>query len=389
MNKDYVNKIIRYFIVGTLFLAMFIIKGIPEDRQSNQIVFMLMAISAFSLILENIWITLFLLWTVFLFSFFKFTTGGIYLSNIFFGCILYYITKKSFKKEHVDFFINGFLWFVCANIIYMVIQSLNYDFIFGRIVTTAGFIKQIENSKPSGFMGHQSVLGTLIALAVPVLAVRDSKVAVWVALSLFVPLYFSKTSLCFLMGCIGFLFVMFYKMPRKAWFLSILILILFGGFYFKNVDSFGTSRFLQWHRVLKDCMIHPVTGWGLDSFRNITPQKDFRYSDSIVQGIGYESPEGKLYRNITVINWWDNPHNLYVSLFFEWGIFGLILLAGFLRRNILKFKNAIKYPNVIGLAGFILVFFGISFGHFPIFLARLAVIIIPMFAIFEVLTKEI
>ena len=68
MNKDYVNKIIRYFIVGTLFLAMFIIKGIPEDRQSNQIVFMLMAISAFSLILENIWITLFLLWTVFLFS---------------------------------------------------------------------------------------------------------------------------------------------------------------------------------------------------------------------------------------------------------------------------------------------------------------------------------
>ena len=371
-------------VVGMIFLAMITLQGFQDQRQAQQIIFMLATISLFSLILRNTWVTLFLLWTVFLYSFFKFTSGSTYLTNVFSGCVLYFITKVAFKKEHIGFFINGFLWFVCANIFYMAIQISGFDFIFHKIEVRLGLPVLSLNTLLRGFMGHAATAGTVIALAIPFLATRGSRWAWAGTIMLFIPLYLCKTSLCMLMGIAGLLFVLYYKIPKRTWIALILILSVSGGFYLRKVDGLGLERFPIWHKVLQDAMVHPVTGWGLDSFANVTPQKQFKYLHSHNNySLPVDEKKNK-YEEVKVLEWWDNPHNLLISIFYEFGFIGLFLLVGYMRQNILRYIRAEKNNNTLALSGFVLIILGISMGHFPLWIAREAVFIIPGFALWEV-----
>jgi len=132
-------------------------------------------------------------------------------------------------------------------------------------------------------------------------------------------------------------------------------------------------------------MIHPITGWGLDSYANITPFKDFKYSQLIKKTPDYVMPNGEV-KDLTAITYWDNPHNLGISILYEFGFVGFVFVFMYLRQIMLKFKNAIFDRNTIGLFGLILMFVIVSMGHFPIYLARLAPIIVSCFALFEVST---
>lgn len=378
MNKELIQKIIRCFVITLCFLGMLTAIGMQE-REVQQWGFMLGLMVIFGLLLRNIWLTLFLGWTVFLYAFFKFEIGLIYVTNIFFGCLLYYLVKVAFKKEHINFFINAVLWFAALNILYMALQISNFDFIY-RYLRPDGFEanKIVANLVPTGFMGQRQICGTFLALCVPLLASRPSKLAIIGALGLFIPLYFSYASLALWSAGIGLGFVLWYKIPKKVWFTIAVIVFSFFVFYFVKVDKPGTSRVMIWKQILNDCVRHPITGWGLDSFRNTTSYKDFRYKEISGQMTG---------TNYGYINWWDNPHNLLISLFFEFGLVGLFLFGGYLRQCGMRFLKAIKDPNVIGLAGFILVALLVHQGHFLIFLVRTAVILIIGFSLFEVATE--
>ncbi len=384
------TTIMRFFIVAMIFISVITLQGMQDMRQAHQIVFMLAVISLFSLILRNIWITLFVLWTVFLYSFFKFDSGNIYLSYIFFGAAYYLITKVAFKKENVNLFINGYLWFVFANVAYMAVQASGFDFIYSKYV----YLSQIPSERGlvhsellRGFMGNPFSISTVLALGIPILASRNSRWA-WVgALGLFFPLILTKTSLCFIMGAVGFLFVLYFKVPRRVMIITIITAVMSCSVYLMKVDKIGTERFIQWHKVLSDSMIHPVTGWGLDSFANVTKYKNFRYAQKIDEYTGQKDSKGVIYEKVRKIAWWDNPHNLLISIQYEFGAVGLFLFIGYIRQNVLRFKSSLKSLNVIGLAGFILVFLGISMGHFPIYLARMAAFIIPAFSLFEICTE--
>lgn len=373
MNKEIIQKIIRCFVITLCFVGALTAVGVKE-REIQQWAFMLGLMVIFGLLLKNIWLTLFMGWSVFLFSFFKFETGLIYVTNIFFGCLLYYLVKVAFKKEHINFFINAVLWFAVLNILYMAIQISGFDFIY-RYVRPDGYEsnKIVANIVPTGFMGQRQICGAFLALCVPLLASRTSKIAILGALGLFIPLYLSQASLALWAAGVGLGFVLWYKIPKKIWFAIAIIVISFFVFYFLKVDRPGSSRIPQWKTVLTYCVKHPITGWGLDSFRNITSYKDFKFKET--SGPGY-------------VNWWDNPHNLLISLFFEFGIIGLFLLGGYLRQCVIWFIKAIKSPNAIGLAGFLLTVFLVSQGHFVMFLIRTAVIIIIAAALYEVEVKD-
>lgn len=370
MNKELIQKIIRCFVVTLCFLGMLTAIGVRE-REIQQWGFMLGLMVIFGLLLRNIWITLFLGWTVFLFAFFKFEIGLIYVTNIFFGCVLYYLVKVAFKKEHIGFFINAVLWFAVLNILYMAIQISGYDFVYEQIIGTS--LKKIPNFIPTGFMGQRQIAGAFLALCVPLLASRGSKMAILGALGLFIPLYLSQATLALWSGGIGLLFVLWYRIPRKIWLLIGALIISICVFYFIRVDQPDSLRFKHWKVVLVSCVKHPVTGWGLDSFRNVTSYKNFRYKEAV--GPGY-------------MTWWDNPHNLIVSLFFEFGIVGIFLFGGYLRQCGIWFMRAVKEPDVIALGGFMLVVVILSQAHFVMFLARTCAIIIPAAALFEVATRE-
>ncbi len=129
----------------------------------------------------------------------------------------------------------------------------------------------------------------------------------------------------------------------------------------------------QWKVVMRDVVKHPIVGYGLDSFRHPVPTKPARYASHF----------GKLENGGMHITFWDNPHNLLISLAFEFGVIAWFLLGGYLRDCCIAFKRSIKSPNVLATSGFILVFFLLSMSHFPMWLAALAIFIIPMFALAE------
>ncbi len=372
MNADIIRKIIRCLLIGLIFLPALHIIGMGS-REAHQMIIMLAVIVIFGLILKNIWVTLFIAWSVALYSFFKFESGGIYITNIFIGAALYYLVKISFKKEHINFFINGVLWFVVFNCLYMVLQAVNFDFYFLKVPVWGQVIdKPILNTGLYGFMGSLWALGCLLALSIPLLASKGTLTSKIGAVMLFFPLHLCQAGLCLVMAILGLLFVFWYQIPRIVWVSVLIGLFCFGGFYLGKIDRPNWSaRGRIWKAALVDASKHPISGCGLDSFRNETKNKPYKYMER-------QSAKGE---NVEI---WDNPHNLYISLFLEFSLVGLFIFCGYMRGLGCKFLKAIKSPQVISLTAFIVVFLGISFGHFPLFLARFTGIIIPIFGLYEV-----
>ncbi len=369
LDDELIKKVIRCFLIGLIFLPALHIIGM-ENREAHQMMIMLAVIVIFSLILKNIWITLFMAWSVALFSFFKFESGHIYITNIFIGAVLYYLVKISFKKEHINFFINGVLWFTILNCFYMVLQAVNFDFYFLNLEGTM-------NTGLYGFMGSTWTLGCLLALAIPLLASKGTLTSKIGSVMLLFPLYLCNVGLCLAMAIIGLLFVLWWQIPRIVWVSVLIGLFCFGGFYLTKIDRPQWHiRSRIWKAVLTDAAKHPISGCGLDSFRNETKNKPYKYMES-------HSVSGKDI-NIEI---WDNPHNLYISLFLEFSLVGLFIFCGYIRGLTFKFLRAIKSNQVIGLTGFVLVFLGISFGHFPLYLARFFPILIPVFSLLEISTE--
>ena len=137
----------------------------------------------------------------------------------------------------------------------------------------------------------------------------------------------------------------------------------------------------MWHMALMDAKQRPMTGWGLDSYRNYTKQKPYIY----IKDPHMDISEDKKSRRLTA-GFWDNPHSLLISLFFEWGIFGIIILGGYIRFCAIRFMRAIKDPNTLALTTVGLMVLIVSLGHFPMFLSRFCVIIIPLAAMYEIQT---
>ena len=191
---------------------------------------------------------------------------------------------------------------------------------------------------------------------------------------LFYPLYLCHTALCLVMGIVGLLFVLWFQIPRVLWISTLIGLFCLGGFYVSKVDPPRWEiRNRMWKRVLIDAAKHPISGSGLDSFRNITKNKPYKYM------------ERKLEQKKRIwVEVWDNPHNLYISLFLEFSLVGLLIFGGYLRGLGVKYLRAIKSREVVGLTAFILVFLGISLAHFPLFLASFTPILIPAFGLTEV-----
>ena len=380
MTRAFVLKTLRLFIGISVFIGITQMVGV-DYRQSQEMFYMLMGIILFGLILDNIWLTLFLWISVYLFTLSKFAVGFNYVVNIWLGCTIYYLTKLSFKRKHIDFYLNCVLWLVAINLLMAVLQCFGLDFVFwAKEITAEGATRLIDNNDPSGFMGYKAALGILCAMAIPILGTRGHKWSIPMALTMFVPIYISRASICMVGGIIGLLFVLWYRIDKRIWVSSVVGLALLGGLYVAKVDmpmGHMDTRTNQWKLALRDCTIHPVLGWGIDSFRNITEKKKHIYAMNYTQ-------KG----NAQHFDYWDNAHNLYIQLWFEWGILGLLCLIGYIRQCVIWFGRSVKDPNTLAVTSAMLVFYIVSIAQFPMFLARTACFIIPMFALAEIAWRE-
>jgi len=380
---DY-KKLTRLTIGILSFMCLMTLNGIPT-REAHQFIYMLGIMAVFGLILDNTWVSCLLWWTIFLFSFYKFNTGWIYVANVFYGCVLYYIVKKVFKREHINYYINILLWLMAANILYGALQVMNLDFIFeGGVRGSHGgealqgfFTPGNLQGAPVGFMANTSVMASLIILCIPLLMSKRNWFAYTATGLLLIPIYCLHSFTSIVAYVVVVMLMTFFTLPRKIWF--ILTGLLVAGFVaaFRFIDMPGVERFSVWRIIMIDARQHPVVGWGLDSFRNVLQNKPFTYNMGI-----------NVVGNKIVTNLWDNPHNLYVSIAYEFGFVGLIILGGYIRQICLWFKDATKDSETLALFGFIMAFFIISIGQFPLFLARMAIFLIPMAALYEIKTRK-
>jgi len=385
------TNVSRVFITALIFLGLFQMYGWAA-REAQQVFLVCGTICMVSLFMKNIWLTLFMMWTVFLYCYSHFQLGQIYLTNIFFGSVLYIFSMISFKKEHIDKYLTVFLWFVAANIGFSVIQTLGGDWIYKMAMFTKenGFEGTIDSNDPCGFMMFRSAYGMLAAMAMPVIMTRRWKTSLWLGLAMFVPIYISSSSVAVLAGIVAFLFSLWhapYLLGRVSRYkrlvvVGMAVVLLVGGLWYAairddHVTSFN-ARVNQWKLVLGDTVTHPLVGWGLDSYRVVTKDKTWLYAKD-----PYMTKDNKLSADI-----WDNPHNAFVSFVFEWGYIGLFFVVGYIASVFKRFKKANPTSNAIALFGVFLVTVILSLAHFPLFLARMMCMIVPMMALFEIETER-
>lgn len=368
-----IKRLIRIIICSSLFICFTTLIGL-QQREAHQIIFVNLGFCLLALLFDNYLLTLFTWWTVFLFIFFKCSIGWGYVIAIVVGGVYYALTKIAFEKKHIEMFLNALLWVGFANICYGIIQVCGYDFVFKALEhLTRSRPDSLVIQAPYGFMGNTGIAAYFYATIGCILASRPYKYSVLLGSIMFIPVFFLHASTSFVAMSACFLFILFYRIKRRYWISLVAILAIICSLFIWKIDPIGKERFDQWKNAMSDVMIHPVTGWGLDSFRNTAPHKPFIYAKA-----------GNKVDNVQTAHHWDNPHNLYISLLFEFGIVGLILFSIYVIRMAKVFINSTKTYENVALTSSILLLLIVSIGQFPIFMGRCAVFIIPMFALFEV-----
>ena len=344
--------------------------------------------------LENIYLSLFLLWSIALYCYFNFPSiGGDYIQNIFWGLVLYQIAYKLINKDNVESVFKMVLVICALNMVWLALQLNHIDLIFleeGKQIYTHDYV---------GLMGLKAFMGVFFALCLPIMAYFNP----WLAVFFFIPIYLSDCSVAVLGGIASFIFTLWFK-SKKLSLILILLLGIAGGLYVKrDVGSQGemfVDRFSLWKVTMRDAFKHPFTGWGLDSFSHMGDFKPFMYFKNArtneTRAVGIEAlrfhretgqfpPMGTFVSKGDSINPWDNPHNEYVGLFYEFGLIGTLIIL-FMKRDM--WMRFVPKPKIIALAGFFISLAIISLGQFPLHVARTACYIPIFLGIYYKLTDE-
>lgn len=350
-------------------------------------------------ILNNIYLGLFICLSVALYACHDFS-GGNYLTNIFYACLLYEICYRLSNKENIEKIFKTILWLCILNIAWIILQHFKADLIFVQY-TTKSFIGPNTNM---GLMGLKCFMGMLFAICLPIALYYNR----FVGCLFLIPIYLSESSICFVAAGITILIEVLSTLFRRSKALAIVLALIVSvaavAYTLNDAKAnMMTDRFNLWKVTLRDAFKHPVKGWGLDSFRNISAceGKDFMYfkdtgTNQSAHGIfvpetgqfmlpkGFQT-EGKN------VDPWDNAHNEYVQLFFEFGIGGVILLIFFAKDIFQRFvwselytqDRRVKYISMVFLSYAVL-----GTAQFPMHVVRNGIFLPIMLGIFYKITDE-
>ena len=278
------------------------------------------------------------LWFISVFLYPK-TIGN--FASIFLGFLLYYMAIKYTKN------IKRILWAVVAvsalNTIFAILQFLGIHFIYNA------------TGRSDGLMLISNHLGVYQAIAMPICYLINP----YLAIIPFIGLLLSKSILGLLVGLAG----MFYLINKKVClfvpivFMSITSLLV--GYFllnFKLIVYKLSIRGFVWFETLKQILDKFIVGYGIGNFK--LPSQYGQY---------------------------DNSYNLYLGITHALGIFGLILLALFLKNKFHNYKDNLTATILTSCLILLLVGLGMSFMNYP----RLAGTAIILFAFLEIKRKEI
>ena len=392
--NDIGRKLLLVFIfIVPIFWAAKINAGFASLRLVQEQVFQLGAMVIYAVVLlENIYLAAFLILSVALYLIHD-LCGGNYLVNILYGCLLYQVSYRTIDSKNVVQVFKVVLWLAFVNLVWMILQNLGVDLIFFDLSRPGEVMNNV------GFMGLKCFMGMLFVLILPFAIYFN----IWVALLLLIPIGLSESSISIISAAIILIAHFWWKFRTKSRVIFIALMLFFSTIavlYTLNDSKANmmTDRFNLWKLTLKDALKEPFTGWGMDSFRNIgaNGKKDFLYfkneQNVVFHGIyipetgKFKLPKDQDFKG-NIVHPWDSPHNEYIQILFEFGIFGLVLLLLIGVDIAKRFSSSDAKQRAIVL--FLISFAVCSLAQFPAHVARLGVFLPVMLGIYYKLTDEI
>ena len=353
------------------------------------------------------WLAGFGIWTIFLYAFNPMQTGTTILVNILNSLLIYNICIRTLKKEDISFIFKGILFICGLNIIFLASQRLGFDPIFHIRNCSEGSTDLL------GFFGLKAAMGMYFALSMSILAFFTW----WLPILFFLPIGLSVSTGAMTAGFISYLFVLWYKKRLAFWTVSV-VGVLAVSTWIIAVDSpmgMFKTRPPMWKIVLQDSFRN-MKGHGLDSFR----YGDVRYylepktnksvrafrgelteeaqktlvTNGQVEDINLTNGNRVLFkkghaRNVygmetleDKVDWWDNPHNEYLHLFYEFGLPGVILIGLVLYSMAIRFTRTYKTHVLVAVTGAMIALLVASVTQFPFHLARIGHIVPILLSIF-------
>ena len=224
----------------------------------------------------------------------------------------------------------------------------------------------------------------------------------WLSALFLIPAYFSECSVAVLAIVVVIIFNAYHKSRKLFITLFILFGLLAAGYgihdYVPQKGQMFIDRVSLWKVSLRDAAKHPIIGWGLDSYRNVGSFKNFLYFKNnrtqesraisyealkINQETGKFPPMGDFIKEGDSINPWDHPHNEFISLFYEFGFIGCLIIWLFFYDIQKRF---VVLNDLLTCAGVFIVFIVTSLSQFPIHLAKFAVFAMVFLGIYYKLT---
>jgi O-antigen ligase len=331
----------------------------------------------------DLWLGIFGIWSVMLFLLSGCKMGYSVLTNVLSGLILYFVTLNSLEKKDISFIFKAIL-FVCGlNAVLLSSQMLGYDPIYTIRNTKEG----IDNI---GFFGLKAAMGMYYAMSISIIAYFSPVIAFFALL----PIGVSVSTGAVLGGAVSYLYYLWNR--ARNGFIVVFIAILVGGaLYVVKVDApmgMFATRPPMWGKVVKDIFKNAITGYGLDSFRS-GKIRYMRDADDDVTYRAVDDGSGKGYlitdifeKKSVKFDWWDNPHNEYLQLAYEFGLVGVVIFLFILYHMFKTFKKAVKTKEILAICGFFIALFLCSLVQFPAHLARTAYLIPIMLALFRIET---
>lgn len=331
----------------------------------------------------DLWVGVFGLWTLVVFLIFKGTMGYSTLLYVMLGILLYYMTTSVITKKEIPFMFKAVILVCAINAVLLTMQLFNFDPIFE-------VMNSPNKTDHMGFFGLKAAMGMYYAMAISLMAYFSPIIA----FCFLIPIGISVSTGAVLGGSVSYLYFLL-KKARKAFFVVLCAIVAAGVYYIVKVDApmgMFTTRPPMWKMVAHDIFRSPVYGFGLNSFREgkikyLKESENDNTHRAIRKGNEYEIAEPLKKEGIR-FDWWDNPHNEYLQLGYEFGLVGVIIFVLLVREMYLAYKRSERTREIVAISGFFIALILVSTVQFPEHLARTAYLLPIMLGLFKVETNE-
>ena len=416
--KKTINFKIDWLMLFIIFLPTFYVWG-KDVRQMQMNFFQMSIFVLIALFHVNRYIGLFLGWATFQFIFFQGIPGQSHMiQNIFFAAILYHFIVKYADLESLKKYMWAFYWVMLFSCLWIALQANQIDPLWVNANQSAHVSSFI--SEYSGFFLLPQLMGNYVAAVTPFAFALNPLLAGFAIIALGC----SKSTFAVLAALMASLFFWWFRKRIVFW----IILLIFGAagifwiFKFDLPDGQFGRRLNVWKTLLSTSFQKQFTGHGIgaynsgyvfieseatgktvmvrdnkgiiefliiqaDKLKSPTREKVLGVLTKIdsSQGLHLGKLNGFLQGESFGFNVWAEAHNEFLQAFFEFGIFGILMISGYFFDLFKRFfaLGLEKNKQALAMASSVIAVIVISFAHFPFHLARIAGPYLVILALFE------